>query len=58
MTGDPIVEEVRKYRGEHAARFNYNIKSIVKDAVRRTKRSGRKTMSLATRRRSPKRLTK
>ena len=28
---DPIIEEVRKYRDEHARRFNYNIDMICED---------------------------
>ncbi len=28
---DPIVEEVRTYRNEHAKRFNYNLDAICDD---------------------------
>ncbi len=28
---DPIVEEVRKYRDEHARKFNYNLDMICED---------------------------
>ena len=28
---DPIVEEVRKYRDEHARKFNYNLDLICED---------------------------
>lgn len=28
---DPIVEEFRKYRDEHARRFNYNLDMICED---------------------------
>lgn len=28
---DPIIEEVRKHRDEHARRFNYNIDMICED---------------------------
>lgn len=28
---DPIVEEVRKYRDEHAQKFNYDLKLICED---------------------------
>ena len=28
---DPIVEEVRRYRNEHAKRFNYDVKAIAED---------------------------
>jgi hypothetical protein len=49
MTGDPIVNEVRKYREEYAARFNYDIRRIVKDTLRRARKAGRRTVSHATR---------
>ncbi|MCP5008093.1 MAG: hypothetical protein GY941_29775 [Planctomycetes bacterium] len=28
---DPIVEEIRGYRDEHARRFNYNLDAICED---------------------------
>lgn len=31
MWRDPIVEEVRKVRARHAAKFKYNLKAIVND---------------------------
>ena len=31
MWEDPIVEEVRNSREEHAAKFNYDINAIIKD---------------------------
>lgn len=31
MKKDPIVEEVRKGRQDHAARFNYDLDAIAKD---------------------------
>ena len=31
---DPIVEEVRKYRNEHAKRFNYDLDAICADLKR------------------------
>jgi hypothetical protein len=31
---DPIVEEVRKLREEHAARFNYDVDAIFDDLKR------------------------
>lgn len=31
---DPIVEEVRKLREEHAARFNYDVDAIFEDLKR------------------------
>ena len=37
---DPIVEEVRRVRGEHAARFNYDVKAIAEDLRNRQAESG------------------
>ena len=34
MWKDPIVEEVRKIRQEHAAKFNYDLKAICEDIRR------------------------
>ncbi len=31
---DPIVEEVRKYRNEHAKRFNCNLDAICADLIK------------------------
>ena len=30
---DPIVEEVRKYRNDHAKRFNYDLDAICNDLI-------------------------
>jgi hypothetical protein len=37
---DPIVEEVRKIRSEHAAKFNNNIDAIVNDVQSRQRKYG------------------
>jgi hypothetical protein len=50
---DPIVEEVRKIRDEHAARFNYDIDAIFEDLKRREKESGQPVVTL-----QPKRIVK
>ena len=42
---DPIVEEVRKVREEHAARFNYDLKAIAEDLRLRQAKSGHKIVS-------------
>lgn len=42
---DPIVEEVRRIRNELDARFNYNVRAIVEDAMKREKTGGRKVVS-------------
>jgi hypothetical protein len=31
MKDDPIVEEVRQYREQHAAQFNYDLQAIYQD---------------------------
>jgi hypothetical protein len=52
MAKDPIVEEVRRIRNEHAARFNYELKAIFRDVKERERSSGRRYVSF-----EPKRLT-
>ena len=47
---DPIVEEVRKVREEHAARFNHDLKAIAEDLRRRQAESGHKIVSYPPRR--------
>jgi len=37
---DPIVDEVRKVRDEHAARFNYDLRAIFSDIKQREKERG------------------
>jgi hypothetical protein len=53
MWKDPIVEEVRKARQEHAARFGYDLRAIYNDLKTTEKLGGRKVVSL-----SPKSLKK
>lgn len=50
MCDDPIVEEVRKAREEHAARFGYDLRRIFQDIKADEKRSGRKAVSLSSKR--------
>lgn len=38
---DPIVDEVRRVRDAHAARFNYNLDAIFQDIKDQERRSGR-----------------
>lgn len=38
---DPIVEEVRRVRDAHAARFNYDLDAIFQDIKAQEKQSGR-----------------
>lgn len=40
MKDDPIVEEVRKIRDEHAARFEYDLERIFADLKRQEQESG------------------
>jgi len=46
MLCDPIVEEIRRYRQDYAAQFNYDLKAICQDLRERQKKSGRKIVSL------------
>jgi len=39
---DPIVEEIRRVRDAHAARFNYDLNAIFQDIKEREKKSGLK----------------
>ena len=41
MFEDPIVEELRRVRDAHAARFNYDIEAIAEDIRRSERESGR-----------------
>ena len=46
MWKDTIVEDVRKVREEHAAKFNYDLDTIYQDLKKQEKRSGREVISL------------
>ena len=53
MKEDPIVEEVRQWREQYAARFNYDLKAIFDDLRRGTeeaRQAGRSVVSLPPRR--------
>ena len=39
---DPIVGEVRKFREEHAKKFDYNLRSIYEDLIEQERLSGRR----------------
>jgi hypothetical protein len=45
MWTDPIVEEIHKIRQEHAAKFGYDLRAIVRDYQRRQELSGKKIVS-------------
>lgn len=49
MWNDPIVEEVRKVRNEHAKKFNYDLEAIVADLKKQQKASKRKFVTLPPR---------
>ena len=53
MREDPIVEEVRKARQEHAARFDYDLAAICRDLKEQEERGGRTVVVLAPRRPQP-----
>ena len=58
MWEDPIVEEVRKVRQEHAARFNFDLERIYRDLKERERQSGHHYVTLAPKRPSQPRSTK
>jgi hypothetical protein len=41
MIDDPIFDEVRRWREEYAARFNFDLKAIFDDRRRGTEEAGR-----------------
>ncbi len=45
MVKDPIVEEVRKSRQKHAAKFNYDLRKIFEDLRSRQKETNHKIVS-------------
>ena len=44
MHDDPIVNEIRKRREDHAARFDFNVRAIAEDAQNRRQKSGGKVV--------------
>jgi hypothetical protein len=53
MAEDPIVAEVRKAREEYAARFNHDVDAMIRDLQEKTRKSGRRVVSLPPRRIQP-----
>ena len=49
MKKDPIVEEVRKGRQEHAARFHYDLDAIAKDIRSREGKDNESVVTLPSR---------
>ena len=50
---DPIVDEVRRVRDAHAARFNYDLDAIFRDTKEQEAKSGRKFVSFASAKAEP-----
>lgn len=50
MWKDQIVAEIRRYREEYAARFNYDMDAIFRDLCEKEQKSGRKVVSLPPKR--------
>jgi len=53
MWEDPFVEEVRKIRQAHAARFNFDLRAIYRELKQQEKDSGRIFVSFPARRIRP-----
>ena len=53
---DPIVDEVRRVRDAHAARFNYDLDAIFQDIKEREKKSGLKFVGGVARQPMPDRM--
>lgn len=49
MWKDPIVEEVRRIRQQHAQQFNYDLRAIVDDLRKQQGQSGRTYVRFAPR---------
>jgi hypothetical protein len=45
MIDDPIVDEIRRFRDEYAARFNYDLKAMIRDLKQQAKDRGLETVS-------------
>ena len=50
---DPIIAEIRAFRDEYAARFDYDVAAMFKDLQTRQENSGRVYVSLPPRRIEP-----
>jgi len=49
MMSDPIVEELRRIRHQHAARFNFDLDAVFEDLKEKERRSKRKIVSRSPR---------
>lgn len=43
--GDPVVDQIRRIRQEHAARFNFDLDAIFEDLKEKERNSKRKVVS-------------
>ena len=50
MKKDPIIEEIRKIREAHAAKFNHDLKAICADLKEKEKDCGHPVVSLPPKR--------
>jgi hypothetical protein len=50
---DPIVDEVRRARDDHAARFNYDLDAIFQDIKKQERKSGCKFVSFPVKKVEP-----
>jgi ribosomal protein L9 len=55
---DPIVDEVRRIRDAHAARFNYDLDAIYQDIKEQERKSGRTFVSLTRENIAPEKTTR
>jgi hypothetical protein len=53
MRQDPIVEEVRRVRERHAAKYGYDLDAICKALREDQQQGGRKVVSLPAKKRQP-----
>ena len=51
MWEDPIVEEIHKFREEHAKKFNFDLRAIFLDLKEQEKKGKRQVVSLPIKRR-------
>ncbi len=49
MWKDPIVEEIRRIRDAHAAKFGYDLRAIFEDLKRQERESGHEVVSFPPR---------
>ena len=50
MWNDELVEEIRKTREEHAAKFNYDLAAIYQDLRKQQQQGGREVVRLTPKR--------